>query len=105
MIDKIIEELIKHKESFLSDKYEREYYMKQGVNDAIEIVKKYENDRWIDSDFAIPSFDNQKISFMIADLVEDYEDIGYYNHDKNEWIDSYGNITDNVYKWRPYKGE
>jgi hypothetical protein len=49
MIDKIIEELeklkIENAPMYYDDDYEQGY--KQAMNDVEQIVKKYENDRWI----------------------------------------------------------
>ena len=102
MIDKIIEELVElihGSQDAFGDGYNT------AITNSINIVEKYRNDGWIDTDFAIPSFDRQMVKIMISDLIEDYEYIGHYNHDKNEWVDIDGNITDEVYKWKPYKGE
>ena len=55
---------------------------------------------WIDTDIAIPAFDEQIVKIKVADFAENYVTEGYYSHREQVWYDKNGYcLNDNVYKW------
>ena len=59
---------------------------------------------WTSTDIALPAFDGQKVKIKVADFVQDYNAIGYFNHRQNEWNilleDGTSIPSDNVYSWK-----
>lgn len=56
---------------------------------------------WIDTDKAIPAYDDQVVKIKVVDPYKDYTTIGWYDHQREEWFSIDGLcLHDNVYAWR-----
>lgn len=111
MINKIIEELEKLWSEYNSHNDYRDYKA-DAINQAIEIVKKYDNDGWISVEELPPRDTRFNNVFSInVNFVDDkgLYYCGYYDFEHEEWQYGYDdNICLHTVAWKlpqPYKGE
>lgn len=56
---------------------------------------------WVNTDKAIPSYDEQLVKIKVADSAGDYITEGWYNHEEQKWYSAGGFcLDDNVYAWK-----
>lgn len=56
---------------------------------------------WVNTDKAIPSYDEQLVKIKVADSAGDYITEGWYDHEEQKWYSADGFcLDDNVYAWK-----